>query len=494
MSSLQGRRLNLVFTGLLIGNTMAGLDATIVATAGLSIQRDLGSIGSLASIFTAYQLAQIATMPLCGKLGDLFGRRRIFGVSVAVFLAGSVLCGAAPTLAWLVIARLIQGAGAGGLTGLTMAIVADIVPAPRLNRYLGYTGLVFAVTSVLGPFLGGVFADQLSWRWAFFINLPSGAICFVALAAVPRSDVHVRHRLDIVGAALLAVVTTSVALVSSWGGRTYAWGDPVVGGLVVAASVALTSFVVWERRVEEPILPARIFVHREVTLAVVANFVAGIGFFGGIVYLPVFFQSVALRGAFAAGVLLIPFAFSTAMGTFMVGQVVERIGRGVRTFPMVGMASMAVGFALLGFVTARTGVGWPVAYGLFVGVGIGFVMQVLLFVVQRATPERDRGTATAATILARIAGSVVGVALAANVLNQRLASELADRGSPVDAEALQGDAASIRAFAAPVRAQIVESYAAALSTTFRVFVPIMIIGLLVAAALPRRIDRDGLTP
>jgi predicted MFS family arabinose efflux permease len=258
----------------------------------------------------------------------------------------------------------------------------------------------------------------------------------------------------------------------------------------VAASVALVSFVVWERRVEEPILPARIFVHREVTLAVVANLVAGIGFFGGIVYLPVFFQSVALHSAFGSGVLLIPFACSTAMGTFAVGQVVERVGRGVRTFPIVGMVSMAAGFALLGLVSARTPVAWVVACGLFVGVGIGFVMQVLLFVVQRATPERDRGTATAATILARITGSVIGVALAANVLNQQLAGGLAARGSPVDPDALQGDADSIRAFAAPIRDQIVESYAAALATTFRVFVPIMVLGLLVAASLPRHVDRD----
>jgi EmrB/QacA subfamily drug resistance transporter len=489
MPTLTGRRLNLVFTGLLVGNTMAGLDATIVATAGLSIQRDLGSIGSLASIFTAYQLAQIATMPLYGKLGDIYGRRRIFGVSVAIFLVGSVLCGLAPSLSVLVLARVVQGAGAGGLTGLTMAIVADIVPPDRLHRYLGYTGLIFAVTSVLGPFLGGVFADELSWRWAFFVNLPSGAVCFVALSAVPRVARRIHHRVDVVGALLLALLATSVTLVCSWGGRSHPWGSVPIVGLTTIASATTIAFLLWERRVEEPIIPRRIFARPAVTIAVIANLIAGVGFFGGIVYLPVFFQSVQLRGASEAGRLLIPFAFATAMGTAFVGQVIDRRGRGARAFPIAGMMAMALGFACLSVLAPSASALLPVAFGVMVGIGIGFVMQVLLFVVQRCTEERDRGAATAVTILARIAGSVVGVAIGGNVLNQRLASALEARGSVVDPGSLQGDATSIRAFSATVRQQVVDSYDAALGTTFRVFVPIMLIGVVLTWLLPRDLDR-----
>lgn len=488
MSTLAGRRLNLVFTGLLIGNTMAGLDATIVATAGLSIQRDLGSIGSLASIFTAYQLAQIATMPFYGKLGDLYGRRRIFGVAVTIFLVGSMLCGLAPNLALLVFARVVQGAGAGGLTGLTMAIVADIVPADRLNRYLGYTGLIFAVTSVLGPVLGGVFADELSWRWAFFVNLPSGAVCFAALSMVPKTARRVRHRIDVLGALLLAAAATSITLVCSWGGRSHAWGSPRIVALGSIGSMAAVAFVLWERRVAEPILPARIFARREVTLSVVANLIAGVGFFGGIIYLPVWFQSVQLRSASEAGRLLIPFAFATAMGTVVVGQVIDRRGRGVRAFPIAGMIAMATGFTFLSAMGADVPVVAPVVLGALVGVGIGFVMQVLLFAVQRSTEFRDRGAATAVTVLARIAGSVVGVSLAGNVLNQRLASALSARGSLVDPSELQGDAASLLEFPPGIRQQVVDSYAAALGSTFRVFVPVMLVGLGLALALPRNLD------
>jgi EmrB/QacA subfamily drug resistance transporter len=489
MTVLEGRRLTLVFVGLMIGNTMAGLDATIVATAGLSIQRELGSIGSLASIFTAYQLAQIATMPLYGKLGDLYGRRRVFGVSVGVFLVGSVLCGAAPSLGVLVLARVVQGAGAGGLTGLTMAIVADIVPADRLNRYLGYTGLVFAVTSVLGPFLGGVFADQIGWRWAFFVNLPSGALCYLALSQVPRTQVRTRHRLDVVGAALLAVIATCVTLVCSWGGRSHAWGSARILSMAAVAVVGTAVFVLWERRVAEPILPGRIFAARATTLSVLANLIAGIGFFGGIVYLPVFFQSVQLRDASAAGRLLIPFAFATAMGTALVGQVIDRVGRGTRTFPIVGMIAMGLGFWGLGATPADAAVWRPVLLGALVGIGIGFVMQVLLYVVQRSTELRDRGAATAVTVLGRIAGSVVGVALAANVLNQQLAAGLAERAVAVDPAALQGDADSILALPVAVREGVVAAYADAVGTTFWVFVPVMLVGLAFVLALPRDLDR-----
>ena len=485
---LHGRRLTWVFVGLLVGNTMAGMDATIVATMSLRIQKDLGSVGSISSVFTAYQLAQIVSLPLYGKLGDLYGRKRVYAIAVGTFLMGSALCGAAPSLGFLVVARVIQGIGAGGLTGITMAIIADIVPSDRLGRYLGYTGLVFAVTSVLGPVFGGMFADGPSWRWAFYINLPSGVACFVALAAVPKVVKRVHHRIDIVGAGLLAAIATSATFVSTWGGRTFAWSSPRIIVLSVGGLVAGVAFVAWERRVEEPLVPFRMFRHREVTIAVVANFVAGIAFFGGIVYLPVFFQAVSLRNATDAGRFLIPFAFATAVGTTLVGQVTQRTRRGTRTFPIMGMMAMTIGFAMLSLIDATTLAVTAMLFGALVGIGIGFAMQVMLFVVQRRTEARDLGAATGVTVLARIAGSVVGVAVAANVLNQRLAGALATRGDPVRGERLQGSAEWVRSHTPAVRIALRESYAAALGTTFRVFVPIMLIGFVLVWMLPRDLD------
>ena len=486
--SLSGRSLNFVFVGLLIGNTMAGMDATIVATAGLRIQKDLGSLGSLSVIFTAYQLAQIATMPLYGKLGDLYGRKRVFGFSVALFLVGSVLCGAAPSLTWFIVARVLQGAGAGGLTGLTMAIVADIVPADRLGRYLGYTGLVFAVTSVLGPVFGGLFADGPSWRWAFFVNLPSGIVCFWALAKVPQTAKRTHHRVDLFGALLLAGIATCVTLVANWGGRSMAWDSPRILAMSCATFAMIVAFVMWERRASEPILPGRIFAKREVTLAVAANFVAGISFFGGIVYLPVYFQSVAGNDATRSGLLLIPFAFATAIGTTLVGQVVQRTQRGVRAFPIAGMLLMLIGFSLLANIDTSTSVTSVMVFGSLVGVGIGFVMQVMLYVVQRRSDPRDLGAATGVTILARIAGSVVGVAVAGNVLNSRIANEFVTRGVALTSK-LQGDAASIRALSEPVRSNVVASFSASVATTFAIFVPIMLVGFVLALWLPRNLDQ-----
>ncbi len=487
-SLLDGRKLNLVFVGLLVGNTMAGMDATIVATMSLRIQRDLGSVGSLSSIFTAYQLAQIASLPLYGKLGDLYGRKKVFGIAVTIFLLGSALCGAAPSLGFLVIARALQGAGAGGLTGLTMAIVADIVPADRLGRYLGYTGLVFAVTSVLGPVVGGIFADGPSWRWAFYVNLPSGAICYLALAKVPKLAKRVEHKIDIFGAALLAIVATCLTLVSTWAGRTFAWSSPRIITLIAVGIASIIGFIAWERVAAEPLVPARIFARREVTIAIIANLVAGIAFFGGIVYLPILYQSVGLRSATDAGRLLIPFAFSTAMGTTLVGQIMQRKYRGARTFPLIGMVLMATGFALLSLATATTTATTAMLEGVLIGAGIGFTMQVMLYVVQRLTEPRDLGAATSLAVLARIGGSVVGVAVAANVLNQRLTSALKSRGNPLRGIRIQGDAKWIQALSPATKTKVVDAYAAALGTTFRIFIPVMLIGFAIVLMLPRNLD------
>ena len=493
-TTLGGRRLVLVFTGLMIGNTMAGLDATIVATTGQTIVADLGSQKLLPWVFTAYQLAQIAVMPLYGKLGDLFGRKRVFAFAVLLFVAGSMLCGAAPTMTVFLVARALQGLGAGGLTGLSMAIVADITPPAKLGAYLGYTGFVFAVTSVLGPLMGGVFVDRLDWRWAFYINLPSALIALVALSRVPRIvPSGSSRRIDLLGTALMAVTVSSGVLALSWGGVQYAWSSALIVALAVAAGAGLVAFVVWERRAPEPLIPSRVFAARQVGIAVFANLVAGVGFFGVIVYLPVWFQSVSGRSATASGLLLVPSALATAIGTTLVGHVLARVG-GAKAFPVAGMMLMATGFALLSVSTARTAVATVLVEAVLVGLGVGFVMQVLLFVVQRSVRPADLGAATAVTVLARILGGVVGVAVLGNVFNRSLVCELARRAPALDPTKVHGDPASIAALPALVRDEVVTSYAHALTMTFRASVPVMLVGLVVTARLPVRAIRDRLRP
>lgn len=491
MTTLHGRRLVLVFVGLMIGNTMASLDATIVATAGQTIVADLGSQRPLPWVFLAYQLAQVSLMPLYGKLGDLLGRKRVFAFAVVSFVVGSMLCGAAPTMSVFIAARVVQGLGAAGLTGLSMAIVADITPPQLLGRYLGYTGFVFAVTSMIGPLAGGLFVDHLSWRWAFYVNLPSAAIALVALRFVARTPRAHDRRLDLAGAALLAATCSAAVMALSWGGVQYAWGSPTIVVLGAAAVALLGGFVVRERAAPEPVLPGRVFAARQVGIAVFANLVAGVAFFGVIVYLPLWFQAVDGKDATIAGLLLVPSALATALGTSLVGQVLSRLG-GAKAFPIAGLTGMAIGFVLLSRSTPSTPLGLIVFGSVLAGLGVGFVMQVLLFVVQRSVPTADLGAATAVTALARILGGVVGVAVLGNVFNRRLADALARHAPSISASTVRGTAAAIHALPADVRAGVVESYAHALSGTFAVAAPIAVVGLLVTARLPARAVRERL--
>jgi EmrB/QacA subfamily drug resistance transporter len=491
---LQGTRLVVAFVGLMIGNTMSGLVSTIVATAAPTIVADLGSLSLLPWLATSYLLTQIGTMPVYGKLGDLYGRKRVFLVAVGVFVGASVLCGLAQSLFQLVVFRAMQGAGAGGLTGLAMAIVADITPPEKQGRFLGYAGLVFAVTSTIGPLAGGLFVDHLSWRWAFFVNVPSAVVSVAIVSAlVPSSPSGPRRSLDVLGAAMLAGITTSTVLVLSWGGVEHDWGSPVILGLAGAAVGLLVAFAWHERRVPEPVLPLRVFRERQVGVAVACNLLAGTAFFGGIVFLPVFFQAVTGQRATMSGLLLVPLAVSTALSTVVVGEVVDRVG-GAKAFPVAGMLSAAGGFVVLGRLDASTSAGEAAAAGLLIGIGVGFVMQVLLLVVQRSVDRADLGVATSTTVLGRILGGALGVALLGTVFNRSLATEVAARTPPgsVAVAELQGDPGSIAALSDRVRDGVVDAFAAALATTFRAAVPVMLVGFVVALLLPSRVLRARL--
>jgi EmrB/QacA subfamily drug resistance transporter len=475
----------LVFVGILFGNTMSALDASIVATAAPTIIGDLGTVALLPWLTTSYLLAQVCTMPLYGKLGDLHGRKRIFTIAILVFLAGSVACGLAQSMSQLVAFRVVQGIGAGGITGMSMALVADVVPAHKLARYLGYTGLVFGVTSVLGPLIGGIFVDNFSWRWVFLINVPSGIICLITLWFVPRQARRVRHRLDWQGALLLAVSVAALLLGLT---RTEA-GQPFLTprstALFALSALAAVVFVWQERRAVEPLLPLRVVSNRIAGIATFANLVAGFAFTVCIIYPPIFFQAVAGTDATLSGLLLVPFALTTALSTLVAGQITDRWG-GYRTIPVIGMALLVVAYALLGTISADTAPQMVTAMCVVAGVGVGFVMQTLLFVVQRSSPPADIGVSTSTVMLSRVLGSSLGVAVIGSVFTARLLDGVDARlpGFPIGD--IQGDPKQVAALADAVRSQVQEAFAYALQGAFRVAVPVMLIGLVVTLLLPAR--------
>jgi len=481
---MSNRKVFVVFFGILLGTTLSGLDAAIVATAAPTIIADLGDLSLLPWLTTAYLLCQVTTMPVYGKLGDIYRRKRMFIIAICTFLAGSALCGLSTSMGMLIACRGMQGVGAGGITGLGMALVADLVPSEKLGRYLGYTGIVFAVTSVLGPFVGGLFVDHLSWRWAFYINVPLGAICLVTLIYQPAQALIVKHRIDVLGALLLGGGVTCLLLALSHTGNS-SWGSPRTIGLLIAFVVAIALFVVWEGRVAEPLLPLRILATRITALCTFANLVAGVGFTCGIIYPPVFFQAVAGVDASKSGLLLAPFAFTCAVSTLAAGQITDRWG-GYKALPLTGMVFLGVGYGLLGTITGTTSAAEVMVFAMIAGVGVGFVMQTLLYVVQRSSSVRDIGVATSTVMLFRVLGSSLGVAVLGSAFTSSLTSEVDKRLPGFPTSEIQGAPQKIAAMAPDVQQHLQDAFAISLGTAFKVAVPFMVVGFVAVAFIPGR--------
>ena len=390
---LSHREILVVFSGLMLGMLLAALDQTIVATALPTIVGDLGGLNHLSWVVTAYLLASTASTPLYGKISDLYGRKIMFQAAIVLFLVGSVLSGAAQNMGQLIGFRAIQGLGAGGLMAMAMAIIGDIVSPRERGRYQGYTGAVFAVSSVAGPLAGGFFVDHLSWRWVFYINVPIGLLALVVTSSVLRLPFVKRpHRIDYLGSALLVGAVTCLLLVAVWGGSEYAWGSPTIVGLAVAGAVLIGLFVVQERRAAEPVLPLRLFANSVFTVGSVASFLVGASMFAAIIFVPLYLQIVNGASPTESGLQLIPLMLGLIVGSVGSGRLITKFGR-YKMFPVAGTATMSLGLYLLSRWDADTSRLIQVVYMAVLGLGVGLVMQVLVLAVQNAVDHRDLGIA-----------------------------------------------------------------------------------------------------
>jgi len=399
---------------------LASLDQTIVATALPTIVHDLGGIDQLSWVVTAYLLAATVSMPLWGRVSDLYGRKRLFQAAIVVFLVGSALSGASQTLGELIAFRALQGLGAGGLMTLAMAIVADIIAPRERGRYQGYIQMVFVLASVAGPLLGGLFTDQASWRWVFYVNLPIGALALAFISTRLHLPVkRERARIDVLGAALLGGALTAILLVTTWGGRQYAWASPEMIGLAVAAVVLLLGFVAQERRTAEPILPLRLFREPVFNVVALVLFLTTCAFFAAIVFLPLFLQRVTGATAVESGLLLLPMLLAGTISTAVIGRVVTRTGH-YKAFPVVGLGLMSAGLLLLSRLDANASYATVAAYTVVFGLGFGMVSQLLVLAIQNAVDQRDIGIATASANLFRALGGSVGAAAFGAVFASRV--------------------------------------------------------------------------
>lgn len=418
------REIMVVMSALMLVMLLAALDQTIVSTALPRIASDLHGLNKLSWVASAYLLTSAITTPIYGKISDLFGRKKIFQFAIVVFLLGSILCGISQSINQLVIARALQGLGAGGLISLVLAIIGDIVPPRQRGKYSGYFGAVFGLSSVAGPLLGGFLTDSLSWRWVFFVNIPLGIVALFAVAT--RLHLPVRktdHNIDYFGAALLAAGSASLLLATVWGGTTYAWGSHTIVGLLTSGIVMGLGFVVWERRAKEPIIPMRLFKNDIFTVSVLLSLLAGIAMFASILYIPLYQQIVRGYSPTKSGLLMIPLVFGLLLASITSGRLTTTFGR-YRPFPIIGTFLLTVGLFLFSHLTLTTSQLTLSLWMIIIGAGLGSFMQIMTLAIQNSVDRRELGTATSSATFFRSLGSAFGGAIFGSILTSRLAHHL----------------------------------------------------------------------
>ncbi|RPF33133.1 MDR family MFS transporter [Streptomyces sp. TLI_185] len=471
---------------LLLGMLLAALDQTIVSTALPTIVSDLGGLDHLSWVVTAYLLASTAATPLWGKLGDQYGRKRLFQTAIVIFLIGSALCGMAQNMPQLIAFRAVQGLGGGGLMVLSMAIVGDVVAPRERGRYQGLFGAVFGATSVLGPLLGGLFTEHLSWRWVFYVNLPVGVVALAVIATalrIPRKTAQ--HVIDYLGTFLIAAVATCLILVASLGGTTWGWGSTQIAGMILLGVGLAVAFVAVERRAAEPVLPLKLFRIRTFALSAVISFVVGFAMFGAMTYLPTFLQVVQGVTPTMSGVHMLPMVFGLLLSSTASGQIVSRTGRW-KIFPIAGTGVTTLGLLLLHQLDENSSTA-EMSVDFFVfGLGLGLVMQVLVLIVQNAVSYEDLGVATSGATFFRSIGASFGVAIFGTVFASRLGDKLTDafRGTRlpagISADALKSDPRGIGSLPPALRGPALHAYASSITDVFLYAAPVALLGFVLA--------------
>ena len=434
--SLPRRQILITLAGVMLAMFLSSLDQTIVGTAMPRIITDLGGFAHYTWVTTAYIIASTITIPITGKLTDMYGRKWFYIAGLAIFITGSLLCGLSQTMTQIIIFRGLQGMGAGIMMANAFIVIGDLFPPAERGKYQGLMTGVFGISSIIGPTLGGFITDNLSWHWVFFVNVPLGLIIiglFIFFFPNFRPS-NAKPKIDYPGIVtlILAVVPTMLAL--TWAGVEYPWVSVPIISMFVFSAAMTALFIVIEGRSDEPIIPMWLFKNRIVAISTIVIFITGIGMFGGIIFIPLFFQGVLGLSATASGSFLTPMMLGVVAGALVSGQVLSRAGGHYRLQGMFGLAAIALGMGLLSTMTVETSYARAVFYIILTGIGLGITMPLYTIAVQNAVPYAVMGVATSSTAFFRSIGGALGLAIFGSVMNNRFASELVTRISPAAKE------------------------------------------------------------
>ena len=490
-----------VISALMLAMLLAALDQTIVATALPRIASDLSGLNKLSWVATAYLLTSAISTPLYGKIGDLFGRKKIFQISIIIFLAGSALCGLSQSMDQLVIFRALQGIGAGGLMSLALAIIGDVVPPRQRGRYQGYFGAVFGLASIAGPLLGGFLANEHTllgvsgWRWIFYINLPLGAVALLAIARRLHLPKFVaKHQIDYKGAALLSISAGALIFMSVWAGVTYPWGSWQILSLLIGGLIFAVLFVLNERKAAEPIIPLNLFKGSIFTVAVIMSLLAGIAMFAAILYIPEYQQIIRGYSPIKSGLLLFPMILGIFGASLTSGRLITRFGH-YRPFPIIGGVLLIIGLWLFSGLGLNTSQLTLSIWMLILGLGIGLFMQVPILAVQNSVPFKQMGAGTSTAAFARSLGSSFGGAVFGTIiiarLNAHLHTMLPQFKGSINASAIAGGTSGLRNIPLPIQHKIYESFVLSFHDMFLYAIPVAVVALFFALILKEVPLRDS---